>query len=368
MAIKVYQKRGNLNYKERRLIKEIEEAVEKKIASDPTLEGKFKSAASFEELQQLHNVYCAEDVAFEEIPDSSNKPIENPAPSVDDGATFDPFNKEEPIIRDYVMDEGVKRDSSSSSTEPKFEQTSFNEPVTFDESFKIPDDFDSDSKDPKKPQNDQKKKAQAEQQKNPTNPDFANLEKSRQNRSVKRFSKYLVETVCKLAEVGFVWWTTKNINEVKVAEYELGNEMDLSLILTLENGQEATVKQFFAKRCRDAEHLARIDAQEKADFAEALQDYLMQKNFAPTPGQDVALIAMKVLGEKAVNAFTMNMETNNLIAQLKEMKAQTIPHEIVKENPATPPPAPKAEPTSKATEAETPKQEVNEITPHETIE
>jgi hypothetical protein len=122
-----------------------------------------------------------------------------------------------------------------------------------------------------------------------------------------------------LLERGFVWYTTKDINEAKLAEYELNDEMDLTILLNLENGQEVTVKQFFLLQAKTAEQLAVIDEQEKKDLAEALAEVLMEKGFAPTPTQEALLIGVKMVAGKFILAMTITGQNNAMLNQLRVM-------------------------------------------------
>jgi len=64
MAIKVYMKRGNTNYREKKYIAKLEKAIQEKLEKDPNF--KFEPAKSFDELEALYNAHVPEDVEFEE--------------------------------------------------------------------------------------------------------------------------------------------------------------------------------------------------------------------------------------------------------------------------------------------------------------
>ena len=108
---KVYLKKGNLNYKERKYISAIEKALTEKGLDS----SEFNPATNFGELETLYNKYCVQDVEFTEITSdktdsSSSKEDEhksfrdgvkdtveksnNSSPVEDDGFT-DPFNQGE---------------------------------------------------------------------------------------------------------------------------------------------------------------------------------------------------------------------------------------------------------------------------------
>lgn len=339
MAIKIYQKRGNLNYKERRMIAEIEEAITKKFGNDPSIEERFSPATNFEQLKELHTRYCVEDVEFQDVKtDNSEEEIKMDSVmnddtdllDEDDNSFIDPMNREEPIVRDYVMDEDISNANPSDKTEGPI-KTSFDEPASFEDAFNIPGQNigQTDKSDSKKENqtlggnNNQQKRPQSTggmKPQQPFNPDFDDMSNKKKKKSTQRFAKYIVETVCLLAEKGFVWYANKDINEAKLAEYEVSGEIDLSLIVTLEDGQEATIKQFFSIQCIKAEQLAVISKEEKDDLIDALAEVLMEKGVAPTPTQELMMISLKILGGQAVKLIALKSQTNDLLAQLRAMK------------------------------------------------
>ena len=147
--MKVYVKRGNTNYKEKKLIRAIEAAIEK----NPALAKDLKPATTFEQLRTMHLEYCADDIPFENVTSDSSTSTEKTETQPEDAETIDttenmdakqtektdPFNEEEPIVRDYVLkDDFANQDPNQNNGQPA--KTTFNEPVTFGESFAIPDD------------------------------------------------------------------------------------------------------------------------------------------------------------------------------------------------------------------------------------
>ena len=123
-----------------------------------------------------------------------------------------------------------------------------------------------------------------------------------------------------LAERGFVWWTTKDITEAKIAEYELNDEMDLTLLLTMPNGQQATVKEWFGNQRINAEQLAKFEQAEKDDLAEILAEVLDKKGITPSEEQELLIIAFSMFGKKFMVAWDMKKGINNIIEQLKDIK------------------------------------------------
>lgn len=334
MAIKIYNKKGVKNYKEKRILNELQPIIDAKLRENPDAAESFRPATNFEELQAMHRMYASQDVDYTEVnntknmakddeivevEDTSNDDFFKKINESDDNVDFiDPFNREAPIVRDYVTEGGLRE-----SNEPEGPvRTHFDEPVTFQDAFELPSDDNNENpevqgKDNQQKQREQKREKQSKPE--PLNPSFDDMSSGKKKRSTKKFAKYIVETVCMLAERGFIWYATKDINEAKLTEYELNGEMDLSLLINLENGQEATVKQFFTLQCDQAEQFAKFDKEEKEDLAEALAEVLLEKGVGPTPMQELMLIGAKIFGEKAIMLMTIKSQQNGLMAQLRAM-------------------------------------------------
>ena len=328
MGVKIYNKRGSKNYKEKRMIDEIQSIVDSEVAKNPDLD--WTPATNFDELQTLYNRYSAEitDVESVDIPEGEDK--ENSESQEDnslfnedtdfqeEGSDFvDPFNRENPIVRDYVT-------GTDAMSEEKIEENrplnSFNEPLSFQEAFEIPDG--NASEETTSTSSSSEKKTKTEKDEAPVNPDFDTMSGGKKRRSTKKFAKYIVETVCMLSEKGFVWYANSEISENKLTEYEATGEIDLSLLVSLEDGQEVTCKQFFQVQCAKAEQLCKIDEQEKADLAEALAEVLMEKGIGPTPTQELILISLKIFGSQAITLMALKSQTNSLLNQLRSMNEE----------------------------------------------
>jgi hypothetical protein len=390
--ITVYTKRSRKGYKEKRYVERLEEIISKKIEANPELADSFKPAETFEELEKMYNLYTSEEAVIE--PENPNQNKNNMANDVEemeddfeqdqpnrpkggdedsiDKEFIDPFNREEPIVRDYVLDGG---DLADPNTVDFSGQSSFDEPTSFDEAFVLPDEntpppssggggFGGGSPRP------EREPREEPREQTRINPDFDDMSSGKKRKSTKKFAKYIVETVCMLQEKGFVWYANKDINEVKLVEYELRGEMDLSLLLNMPDGQEVTVKQFFQNQCLVAEQAAVIDEESKADLTDALAEVLLEKGIAPTPTQELMLIAGKIFVGQAITLFTLKASSNAVLSQLRAMKAadaetdeieysepQTgetyTPYEFAK---ATPQPAQQPQPAP----APVPTQEVND--------
>lgn len=319
MALKIYDKKGRFSFKENKLISDIQDALQEKYADNPEYLNNFIPAKNIDELQSLHREYCTEVVDYEEVPDNKNENIEQEhkdfrnslketiQPNNDmeqDSAFVDPFNQLNPTVRDYVMDDKF---DINPSNEPK--KTSFDEPTTFKDAFKMPDANTSSTKsDSKKPDKEQ-----------PINPSYNEQNSGRKKRTNKKFAKYIVEAVCMLAEKGFIWWTTKDITESKIAQYELNGEIDLSLLLTMPDGQQSTVKEWFKSQELTAEHLSKFNQDEKDDLAEVLAELLDKKGVSPSIEQELAIIALKMFGQKFMIALEMRKGVNDILQQLKSI-------------------------------------------------
>lgn len=339
--MKVYNKRGKKNYKEVRLIKELESELQKRIDSgEHAIVHNFKPADTYEELQQLHIQYTSRDAEFEEVKETQSN-ADNMAKKQeddilddisiednDDTSFIDPFNRQEPTTYDYTNDGGFSKESTPKNTG----QTDFAEPMSFDEAFELPGEGEEpvenekQSKDGKGDDAKQPKQSRSKQTKeDPWNASFDDMSSGNQKKSTKKFAKYIVEAVCALAEKGFVWYANKDINDAKLAEYELSGEMNLSILVTLENGQDATVKQFFQQQCLAAEQLAKFEDEEKKDMAEALSAVLLEKGIAPTPTQELMIVVGGVLVKKGAILLSLKSQTNSLLNQLRMMNTPQQP-------------------------------------------
>jgi len=331
--IKVYAKKGKPNYKEKRLVAELQQAIEKRRVSDPEITERFRPANTFEELQGLHRMYAIEEVEYTEInnKDMAKKKVETDeelenvtegTPNFDFGdedestSFIDPFNREEPIVRDYVTEGGISEDTGKERGPVR---TEFDEPVSWEEAFELPSDDDTPEPKDKNSKSGQRPPKRDKPRQESFNPDFDDMPNKSKKQSTKKFAKYIVEAVCAIAEKGFVWFANKDINEAKMTEYELNGEIDTSLLLTLEDGQDATVRQFFQQQCLAAEQLAKFEEEEKRDMAEALSELFMEKGIAPTKTQEFLIVLGGVVVKKGAMLFAIKSQSNAVLAQLRSM-------------------------------------------------
>lgn len=335
---KVYLKKGNLNYKERKYISAIEKALNEKGLSN----SEFNPATNFGELETLYNKYCVEDVEFTEIKgektegassvedehknfrDGAKETVEQPSNDVgggDEDPFTDPFNQGEVIVRDYVGGgDGSMKDPNAEQQEVK---TTFEEPTTFHESFEMPKNDEGDKKSGGSSLAKKEGKDKKEVKSEPVNPAFDEMSTAKKKKSTKKMARAIVEGVCKLAEFGSIWWVTKDITEDKVIEYEINDTIDVQILLSLDEKQQVTVKNWFAKQVKDANEILKIDEEDKNDLVDSLYEVMLEKGIAPTPMQELIINAVStiVIG-LGVKAFAMGQQINSVLGQLKALRVE----------------------------------------------
>jgi hypothetical protein len=358
---KILAKKGTANWKEKKLLKDLEPILERKMVTDSNFASNFRPVNSYEDLQKLHNTYCAENAEIVEeitnektnmsdtketehvLSNDKNINLNETKTTVED--VLDPFNRQEPRIRDYVLKEDQFDKNSSNIQSTENVSQIFDEPTNFNDAFNIPD-FNDDDKNqigdnnhaqqgtnnlnqqgagnnnnttdnsrgtqPESPKKDNKQ--------SPVNPYFEDQSNQNKKKQTKRFAKYITGFVCFALEKGYVWYATKDINEAKLIEYELKGQIDLSLVLTLDSNTTITAKEFFTKMCGDAKIAAKISPDDQDELADALSDVLMEKGIAPTPMQTLLMVGGQILAKQAINAFTSVSISKNIIEGLKEHK------------------------------------------------
>lgn len=323
MPIKVYNRKGNISLKEKAMVREVEKAVALLTKEDPNFE--FKPANSLSELEDLYSKYAITDAEFVEV---SKTPKESPEKVVEEFAKetavqkdttekfVDPFNRDEPIVRDYVLQEEFE-DTTNQST-----KSTFDEPISFDDSFKIPDSETLGARQP-----DQKGFVEAESPEpqttqEPINPAFGEMDAAKQRKKTKRFAKQIVALTCDLLEKGFEWYTMKDITEAKLTEYEIKDEMDLSILLDMPNREQVTVKAFFLSQHDVIREESKIDEEDRDDLSEALTEVFLEKGIAPTPMQELLLVGARIVGLQTLKAVAIVNSNNSIISQLRSMRQE----------------------------------------------
>lgn len=327
MANKYYKKRGNLNWKERKLIGDIEEAIEK----NPKY-ADVEPATTFDELEKLHVKVTAPDANFEEVkPDTETLPKDSGEKKPQSNPFIDPLNREEPNVRDYVLEDQFDPFADHNSATKS--ASTFSEPTDYDSAFGIPDEEEL-RKQAKETQQ-RPGQPQPQQRPQPSNNQQPSQDSARDTRKSKRFAKTVVNTVCNLFEVGFVWYATKDISEQRLTEYEMSGEMDLSVLVELPDGSEATVKQFFLNQLGDIQAASKIDKEKRDMLVDSLTELFIEKNIQPSNTVNFAIDAVTVGAEQIMKLVMISSQNNAILNQLRErnamMKEQGMP---------TPPPAP----------------------------
>lgn len=144
-------------------------------------------------------------------------------------------------------------------------------------------------------------------------------------------AKYIVKVVVTLLEKGFVWWTTKDINEAKLIELELKGEIDLTVLFALSETEQQTAREFFATMCKDAIAGSKVDLDDQEELTDALFEVLIEKGIAPTPMQNLALVTLQIVGAKVLTALGINAMSNSILAGLKENHKQTLENDAADE-------------------------------------
>lgn len=354
--IKIYSSstRGNIDYKLKKLIRELEPIIERKMITDANFASSFRAATTPEELQRLHSVHCAETATI--ISETKNETTTNSFTMGNETNTtdnnkssetvsntqktiIDPINEAEPIIRDYVLQDDTyeKKSSIPSPDARNNDALNFGEPMNFNEAFDIPADDNDDPKIGNKKESDEKQSSsqnnsqQSAPKKEPVNPYFDDQSNKQKNKQTKRMAKYIVKVVVTLLEKGFVWWTTKDINEAKLIELELKGEIDLNVLFALSETETQTAREFFARMCKDAIAGSKVDADDQEELTDALYEVLLEKGIAPTPMQNLALVSLQIVGAKVLTALGLSAMTNSILSGLKENHKQTMESEAQEE-------------------------------------
>lgn len=347
--IKIYSSstRGNIDYKLKKLVRDLEPIIERKMITDPNFAASFRPATTPDELKRLHSVHCAETATIlseTKNETTTNTPnMEETKHNTEDNKSSetvsytkrhitDPINEANPVIRDYVLkDDAYEKKSSIPSPDAQnSEHLKFEEPMNFNEAFGIPNDENDDPKIGNKKEGEQKESTsqnntqQSSPKKEPVNPYFDEQSNKQKNKQTKRMAKYIVKVVVTLLEKGYVWWTTKEINEAKLIELELKGEIDLNILFSLSETEQLTAREFFARMCKDAIAGSKIDEDDQEELTDALFEVLIEKGIAPTPMQNLALVGFQIVGAKLLTALGSSAMSNSILAGLKENHKQNL--------------------------------------------
>ena len=311
--MKVYNKRGVHNYKEKKL----EEALIAFFEKNPEKYKEYTIPSNPDDLKAAHDNLCIESVEFTETKDEKPEKEDTHQSFRDSMAEgteetnhkVDPMNRDEPIIRDYVKNDGFKEETAGAQT-----ASNYDEPTNFRDSFEIPNEeglgngagkTDQIHTPPPKP-----KPA------GPPDPD-AKLKK----KSKRKFTKYAVDAFCALSGRVMVWYATKDITDQKLDEYIANDEIartSLEMIVALDNGKRGTVRQFFQSQCFNAQQLAQFTPEEKEDLAEAFDDYLEYKKVEINPTVNMAVIIGGMMLQRLLGVLEIKAIGKSVLEQIKD--------------------------------------------------
>ncbi len=340
--IKVYNKTGNTSYKEKNFIKSIREAIAEKLSKDPNFQ--FTPANNFEELTALHRELCIDTVEYENLNNSGGNNAGQQSPGEEpngDGANdggsdpglgdpnLDPFNRQEPNIRGYVTADEYGSGNAAEQRAAGGART-FGEPISFEQGFKIP----TAEENQQQANNQQGEYANpspsgaggpqpVKNTQNTANDGAASVnDPEKRKKNTKRFAKRVVKMALNFLEKGYVWWTTKDINAAALADLEISGDVDFRFMLSLENGQEVGIKQFFAQREKEIIASSKFTEENREDLVEDLTEMLIEKNISPSNGQIFFITLLETVGAKFADAAQEKMQMVGIVTTLKAATQQ----------------------------------------------
>lgn len=301
-----YKKRGNLNYKERSMLEEISA----RIIANPELAKDITPANNFDELKSLHMDLTT---SVAEVIEETKTDEEVIAPKTESKKPFlDPMNREEPNVRDYVMED--KFDPFADFNKAQRGKSEYIEPQNFNEAFDLPD---SDEMSGNKQSSSSSSSKSNKPSPRPVSDDVSASSGS-SRRKAKRFAASIVNATCDLFEVGFQWYATKDINENKLAEYEMSGEMDLSLLVDLPSGHEVTIKEFFLNQLDEIEQASKIPPHKREGLIESCTELFVEKNIQPSASYSVLIDGVTILAEQGIKLMMITSQNTAILNQLRE--------------------------------------------------
>jgi hypothetical protein len=267
-----------------------------------------------QELKSLHEKFVFDNI---EVVETEIKGVrETPNRS---NISDDPLNRQSPKVRAYVLD-----NNTADST-----QTDFAEPVSFDDTFAIPDPNDDstapDSASKAIPET-KKPKTEKREKEGPIFNDDENDSTAKIKKKTKNFANAIVKITCDLFEFGVVWYSTKDITDEKLEELQAETGVDLTLLLEMEDNQRITVRDFLIQTRILITENVKIDEPDRKELADALFEVLLEQGIQPTHGQHVLLVCAKIALPKGLFAFTQVKLIGAVISQIKAAAAQNMNH------------------------------------------
>lgn len=343
MSTKIYVKRGNLSYKERRYI----DALKGFLTENPNIT--IEPAQNYKELEGLWSKYCIEDVDFSEVKNNennedmeTNNDIKNDEVDLeteknsnineqqsiadtdddddwdDTGNNSDPFNRDEPIVRDYVKNGSDFPDDKVNLNNVK---SSYEEPRTQKAQMRMPGE--EDELPPKKEfnttNNTNKSSNLSEGNSKSINPKYSELSPAEQKKQSKRMAKSIVRIGSGIGSKILEFWGTNGINEEDINEYEKeGLELDLQVASIYEPNQVVSVREFFAQNREMIVNISQFSEEEKEELIDAITDYFVAEKIGPTPRQNLLLTIAEIAGLKVISVWGIKKGVNAVVSELRE--------------------------------------------------
>ena len=348
--MKIYLKKGNLSYKERRMVEQLTKSLEQRTKLDPNFS--IQPAENISDLQKLWTEYCVDEVEYSEVPkgnsevepvySDNNEPIaekqETTEPTQnndydeeddwdDASSNSDPFNRDEPIVRDYVKgsdfpDDKVKVDAKNNYDEPRTQRDQMRIPGSEEDIQNNTNKTGSNNNSQGNNNSGSPKNSASGGSSAPMNPKFNEMSDSQKKKQTTRMAKSIVRLVCTLAEKGFEWWGNKGITEEEIAQLEATDQIDtdLEVMSMIGPGQVVTIKNFFAQQRIAVSEISKISEEEKQMLVESLVEVMIEKGIGPTPMQNLLLNILEVVVVRGLAIYGIQKQNANILAQLIEMK------------------------------------------------
>lgn len=358
--MQVYNKKGNLNSKEKKYSKQLQKEIEKRISENPLFENEYKPANSFEELEAQYNKYAVTDVEHVDVPNTEGNlgNAQEDVISAEAEEYFaDPFTKANAKERDYVGKDGFTDNQPKNDTQ---QRTSFDEPKNANEAFSMPPKDDSEnangSEDSGRFSDGAQKEKKTEKKQEGFNPQFDTMSAGVRNKRTKRMAVSIINGLCYLLSEGVPFLVTMDITPEALAKAAKNKQINLDVILTFDGETQVRITDWFKMMCHQAKDLGQVPEDLKERLIEDLYEVLLEKKITPTPMQGLLMTAgemVMLIGIKAV-AFR---------AQVKQVKEVGKPEEKQKQPPrATYSAPPAAEQTKAETKQETKTTNTSETT------
>lgn len=314
----IYRKIGRRSPSEQRMETDLHEFFE---ANPDKLPKDIVTTA--QELKSLHDKYVFDsiEVVETEMKQQRDAPSRDFSESLTRDVSDDPLNRQQPKVRGYVLD-----NNTADST-----QTTFDEPVSFDEAFAIPDPTDDTiAFGPQKsePTSEKKPRTEFKEKEGPIFNEDSSESTAKLKKKTKRFAVAIVKITCDLTEFGIIWFATKDITDERLEELQAETGVDLSLLLEMDQGQKITVREFLVQTRLSIIANAKVEKEEREELADALYEVLLEKGVQPTTGQNLILVAAGIFIPKGLNGFTSYKIASAVIAQIKALAVENVKNKM----------------------------------------